>query len=423
MKTKLCLAVTLAIVSALLACDPKEDLSPDGSEQPSVGTITGVGNPDGNAISQTIGPEGGRLATPDGVVQLVLPAGAVTQPTTITIQPITNHTPNGIGKAYRFSPDGLQFDKPATLTFQYTDDQVTVNEAEGLKVAFQGEDKAWYNVAGVQVDTQQKRISVPMAHFSDWSAYETTYLESFVLNSVGKPQTDFLQYGDRLNLLIVDLSFSLDDAIIKMADANYGEVKDVKWSLVGAGKLEKTATKKGIVYVAPASGTERIQVTVNAEITFQKTNKKLIIIQSIYVGNNYLEITFDGQTRVYNDVSIEFANGQCELNAGSREDDYFTMAILGQAAGTYPFGNVLKSESGISSGYYNQGKYAYRTYYSCLGDHDKGIQITEGSIVIEELRRNQLIKGSFSGSLMKDDNEKDCPDEQVPIKGTFYIAN
>ncbi len=414
------------MIGSLTGCKTNPDVDPVGSNPPvqetGTGTVTEVGQPQGALVSKMIGPEGGTIATADGNVQLVIPAGAVSQATNITIQPITNHLPNGIGQAFRFSPDGLQFAKPATLTFAYSNEKVSANDADLLKIAYQGTNKIWYNVPGVQVDTQKKRISVPMPHFSDWSAYEIAYLESLLLLSGSSIRTEFVQYGQTMNLLIWE-DLLVDDALQQVADNKFGDIKAVTWSLVGPGELKKSQSIKSVFYEAPKTGKDRIQVTVNAEITFQKNQKKLILVKNITVGNNYVEVVFNGQTRVYTDVSLDTAGGEVwVISGGDREDDYLYLSVFGSSAGSFPFGNPLKTETGISSGHYNQGDYAYRTHYACVGDIERGVQIMTGSVKVDEFVRGKVARGTFSGSLMKDDPKKDCPNEALPISGTFFLT-
>jgi hypothetical protein len=61
----------------------------------------------------TIGSEGGKISA--GPHTLVIPAGALSAPTTITMT-----VPTGLSvDAVRFQPEGLRFAKPASLTMSY----------------------------------------------------------------------------------------------------------------------------------------------------------------------------------------------------------------------------------------------------------------------------------------------------------------
>ena len=61
----------------------------------------------------TIGPDGGSISA--GPHTLVIPAGALSEPTTITM---TAPTGRGVN-AVEFAPAGLQFARPASLTMSY----------------------------------------------------------------------------------------------------------------------------------------------------------------------------------------------------------------------------------------------------------------------------------------------------------------
>lgn len=82
---------------------------------------TAIGAPDGKLVSKEIDSSGGTIASDDRRVELIFPAGALTTPTTISIQPIVNLIPNGNGKGYRFEPSGLHFTKPVVILFHYTE--------------------------------------------------------------------------------------------------------------------------------------------------------------------------------------------------------------------------------------------------------------------------------------------------------------
>ena len=87
-------------------------------------STTAFGRAEGEETSKEIGKDGGSLATKDGIVELIFPEGALSKKKKISIQPIINHAINGRGKAYRFEPSGLQFDKPVTIVFHYSEDEI-----------------------------------------------------------------------------------------------------------------------------------------------------------------------------------------------------------------------------------------------------------------------------------------------------------
>lgn len=66
------------------------------------------------STTQTIGPLGGRISA--GPHTLVIPPRALSVPTTITM---TQPTGDGVN-AVRFAPEGLRFERPASLTMSYS---------------------------------------------------------------------------------------------------------------------------------------------------------------------------------------------------------------------------------------------------------------------------------------------------------------
>ncbi|MCG3116621.1 MAG: hypothetical protein LLH30_13150 [Candidatus Manganitrophus sp. SA1] len=82
----------------------------------------GAGNP--AVASASIGPNGGNMTSLDGKVTLTIPAGALGNTQTITIESIDPATLPGefagiaAERAYELKPDGLQFNPPAQIIFQ-----------------------------------------------------------------------------------------------------------------------------------------------------------------------------------------------------------------------------------------------------------------------------------------------------------------
>src|SRR5687768_430852 len=102
-----CIVLGVATVLAT-GCSSDEPAGPPGTNG-NGGTPTAVGIAMGAPSELTIGAAGGRLASSDGKLTLVIPPGALASDTRITIQPISNNAPLGLGTAYRFTPDGGQF--------------------------------------------------------------------------------------------------------------------------------------------------------------------------------------------------------------------------------------------------------------------------------------------------------------------------
>lgn len=162
------IAVTLLQVSCKKAIDA---LIPDQPPQPPVEVAhTAIGTPIGNMSAKTIGTAGGSILSEDGRVELNFPAGALSANTDISIQPVTNEAPGGIGTSYHFMPDGSKFNQPVTLTFHYTDKNINGTNPFFLYVAFQDSTNAWKaDFVKRRVDTVAKTVTLGISHFSIWS--------------------------------------------------------------------------------------------------------------------------------------------------------------------------------------------------------------------------------------------------------------
>src|SRR3989442_690804 len=116
MKTalKYYLAIGIAGVFIFNSCKKKDDAAataPATASTPAVFTpaVTAVGVPIGLSDSLPIGTSGGTIASPDGRLEILIPANALSSITSIGIQLITNNTPGGAGIAYRLTPAGQLF--------------------------------------------------------------------------------------------------------------------------------------------------------------------------------------------------------------------------------------------------------------------------------------------------------------------------
>lgn len=162
------LSFVLLTCFVLVACSSDTQDGTPQSKKP-VPVVTGIGEPTGSPASAVIGSAGGSLKSPDGALTLTVPPGALTADTTLTIQPLSNLAPGGVGSAYRLGPEGQTFAVPVTLTRTYGDPDVTGSAAEALGIAFQTSDRHWQWESSSNVDTNAKTVVASTAHFSDWS--------------------------------------------------------------------------------------------------------------------------------------------------------------------------------------------------------------------------------------------------------------
>lgn len=126
---------------------------------------TAPGTPTGEPAGATLGQSGGTLASPDGRLTITVPEGALAGPLAVSIQPITNLAPGGLGGAWRLAPAGAAFATPLLLTFHAG----SGGPLRDLAIAVQDQEGYWVHAAGVARDPLAGTLTVAAAHFSDWS--------------------------------------------------------------------------------------------------------------------------------------------------------------------------------------------------------------------------------------------------------------
>lgn len=139
-------------------------------------TTTAAGKPDGEGETKEIGKEGGNILSADGKLELIFPEAALSKKKKITIQPVTNLAANGRGKAYRMEPSGLQFEKPVTIVFHYSQDETEGTLPEVKGIAGQDEKGKWEALPEVIIDTVAKTIISQIHHFSSYASFDKIVL-------------------------------------------------------------------------------------------------------------------------------------------------------------------------------------------------------------------------------------------------------
>ena len=133
---------------------------------------TGVGTPDGAAVSATIGAAGGSLTSDDGALTVTVPAGALAADTEVGIQAITNTAWGGLGPAYRLTPAGLDFATPVALGFAVSAELLAGTAPALLNVAYQDDQGFWFVPGASSYDAGAGTLTGTTTHFTDFSPIE-----------------------------------------------------------------------------------------------------------------------------------------------------------------------------------------------------------------------------------------------------------
>ncbi|HEY3251719.1 MAG TPA: hypothetical protein VGK25_11425 [Ignavibacteria bacterium] len=259
-----CMLLTFFFSSCSDDSPPTNTNQNTGGPQP-----TAVGTPNGTPVSMTIGSAGGNMISSDSAVELVIPTGALSSNTDITIQPITNFCYNSYSNAYRLTPDGQQFNQPVTVKFHY--DSTTLASTIGMFMGIAHQDASgyWHYSNDISNDTVNRVISSPITHFSDWSYFTITRLRAspqFVrVNQTANLRVDFVNpQGD-------------DDLVVLPLNVHNFFVQSGQGTIIS--RQGNTA-----VYRAPAQVPQNPLVTVAANV-IQRVNYRGQVIEEFSVSN------------------------------------------------------------------------------------------------------------------------------------------
>ncbi|MEP6858986.1 MAG: hypothetical protein ABJE66_00100 [Deltaproteobacteria bacterium] len=261
--------------------------------------VTPTGTAQGAPVSGVVTAAGGTLTSGDGLLQISIPAGAVATDTTLTIQPITNEAPGGMGTAYRLGPEGQTFAVPATLTFAYTDGEISASDAAGLGIAFQDSIGQWNGINQITLDEAAHTLAVQTPHFSDWSR-----LEGFQI----RPPEKTLKLGESLELSVQFCSRQDDGDLTSLlynCTAGEGEtdlLTEQKWLVNGATAditaIDQTfgtitpSTNSTATYTAPDAAPPVNPIAVSTDFR-KKHGGHVILVANITVGQPPIAGTID----------------------------------------------------------------------------------------------------------------------------------
>jgi hypothetical protein len=171
------LILFVSVTGCIKSILPSDNSGSDSSSNESP-AITDVGTPIGNPSTKTIGSSGGTLTSPDGKFDLTVPAGALNSDLAISIQPVSNEAPGGIGVGYDLLPNGTKFNVPVTLTYHYADSDIVGTNPELFFIATQDSLGEWHvNTDQGNVDTTARTVSISTPHFSQYVLAASLHLE------------------------------------------------------------------------------------------------------------------------------------------------------------------------------------------------------------------------------------------------------
>lgn len=295
------LKLTPFLFLGIFACQSPQDIDPNepGTEEPASekGTPTEVGKPIGTSFTQTIGPDGGTISTPDNKITFTFPTGAVSKPTPITIQPVENKAFGGIGLAYNITAPDTKLNKNAEMTLHYTPEDIEGSVPEALGIAHQDKEGVWQGRVDVKVDKVNKTVKAPVSHLAHWAFYEQFYIESDKKEVAPVEQAKlvvkFLErrtdpktgdpYGDLLPLTapkVLSASRVVRWTINGVTDGS----KDGD-NYANVGQITEDRSFAHATYTAPAREPENNPVAIGAEIDLKQFGH-IILVKTIRVESS-----------------------------------------------------------------------------------------------------------------------------------------
>lgn len=116
--------------------------------------------------TETIGPRGGVVTSPDGRVTLEIPAGALDHEVAISIDQIDDGPEGAVGPTYEILPRGTVFAEPATLVYDVSegmdvpaDQLAVVTEAAG----------GWNELADLDADMDDQILYASVLYLSTYA--------------------------------------------------------------------------------------------------------------------------------------------------------------------------------------------------------------------------------------------------------------
>jgi hypothetical protein len=262
------------------------------AEEISTTIITAAGKVQGKIVEIKMNKDGGRIASVDGKLELIIPQGALQKKTVISIQPLDNLAPNGNGKAYRLEPSGIKFEKPVQLVFHYNQEESSDSAQLFMGIAMQNETGQWFSLKKFTLDTVAKTLSGNINHFSDWSKFDAIKLY---------PSSWRLKVDKKLNMTI-DLVSSEDEELTEL-DNGSDELMPLKkrsipWTstwraneiLNGNGVVGKigVTSRTNILYSAPSIVPSQNPVAVTADLKGLNYKSKGVVFKDLKLVSNIL---------------------------------------------------------------------------------------------------------------------------------------
>jgi hypothetical protein len=365
-------ALGMGIVSCKKGGNPENPVS--GEQTP---VSRPVGETIGAAINKSIGAAGGQLATADGSLTVIVPAGALSETVNFQLQPVKGTCDAGLGNGFRLTPHGKQFSKPVTVRFSYARYMDSIPSEDALSLAWQDEKGIWQMVQPFVVDKVNKTVSVSTKHFSDWIL--VTWLKI-------KPASAVLGTGESINLQVMNYHPFADDMLAPLNAADestlpLGEGKPVsavlvkKWILTSPGKLQ--ANGSAATYTAPGTVNGQVEATAIAEIA-SDAHQLLLLAHITVLGEGLAFRINGGDWQVLEGSAMLIGTSSASINGLG--DGVALTLICPAGAGSFGWRSGSQNPASLAHSDQEAG-YQHSSYYY---DASNAFKDSDGAVVIDK---------------------------------------
>ncbi|MGE6218956.1 hypothetical protein ACQKCH_03935 [Nubsella zeaxanthinifaciens] len=435
------LSYMLAVAISVSAC--KKSSSDPSTESPSddtpvVGLATAVGSPLGQAISKTIGTNGGTLVSDDERLILTIPQGALEKDVLLTLQRITNFSPNGLQDAYRISGEAGQLKKQASLCWKYT--STSQPNGGGFAIAYQSKDRIWNATKDIHVSKTDSTVcfnNIKELVQTDWS---------FVNSICMLPKhTDTVLLGSAENFMITGISMGnrywnpLPKAKIYLAPDIVGEtVNGVEYgdnyngTFFGEGYTENDFSARYLApkYKVPTVNPVEIKAIVK---TGEGQMEEITTYLRIRRGNTSLSIAAEGSASQPRSYGALYDDGRLSLTIN--DDDIISPKVMTNvhfeihgfnknSASSYGSGETLEVVA------WQSGKELWKNkYLARLSNNDVVERFGEGNVTVTSIlpvigeinsgRQGSIIKGTYNITCYRHKQGGEYQYDRTGVTGTF----
>lgn len=282
---RLVFAVATSAVSVLMACSGGAVTPPVVPVEVAKIAVTPPGMAIGSTLQKSVPMTGGQVVSADGRLTIDVPTGALTGTQMISVQPISNGGPGGIGAAYRLGPEGVTFAQPVKLTFKYTKAELVGTEALALRVAYQDKEGRWNSLKKFTLDEAAQTVTVETTHFSDWELYTGWKLTP---ESTSTPPQKFVALQVKVCAADDPGSDELA-ALVSTCTPDPEFFRADEWAVNGmTGGTQQVGTVSGSMvngtaqYLAPGQAPASNPVSVSASVT-AKSGRKLLLNSTVWI--------------------------------------------------------------------------------------------------------------------------------------------